>query len=300
MKTSFIARLCAIIISLFFAGAVAAQSYIPLAPLPGIDYGKAGENPTAAFAGYLSSLVTFAIAIAGALAVIMIIIGGTQYVASGITPDAKGDAKDRITNAFIGLALTLTSYLILNSINPDLLKFNLVLDPVALTEKQVAVEVVEEGAWGDDYTTRSRLITGGSGKLIITPPGKSCAEIGETGCTSVFGLGETAISGLIDLANNCTGCEVAVTGGTEYWRHGNKSTDRNLNKTQHKPGGNVVDLSLNDTKLNNYIRTKGTLLKDSAACSTGTHYQIGNAMYVDEDIPGNPGHWHVCYGYSAQ
>lgn len=99
-----------------------AQGYTPLAPLPG-TFTEAGNVKTTNITTYLSGAIKLLIAVGAALAVLFAVIGGTQYVAAGISPDAKSDAKSKITNAFIGLTLILTSYLILNSINPALVQF---------------------------------------------------------------------------------------------------------------------------------------------------------------------------------
>lgn len=107
---------------------VHAQSYTPLAPLP---IGEGGATPSSyTMSTYLSGALKLLIALGGAFSILTAIIGGTQYVAASITPDAKNNAKKRIENAFIGLALVLTSYLILNSINPKLLAFNFMLPAV--------------------------------------------------------------------------------------------------------------------------------------------------------------------------
>lgn len=122
----------ALIITLFggmlIAAAQTSENYVLLAPLP---IGENGSSPTTTtLPAYLAGMLKLLIATAGALAVLMMIIGGTQYVAAGVTPDAKSTAKDRITNAAIGLALTLASYLILVSINPKLVEFDLALPPI--------------------------------------------------------------------------------------------------------------------------------------------------------------------------
>jgi hypothetical protein len=107
---------------------VGAQGYVPLAQLP---IGPGGtELPSWTLSSYLVGAIKLLVAAGGALAVLMLIIAGTQYVAAGINPSAKGDAKDRIVGALIGLALVLTSYLILNSIDPRLVQFNLTLPTV--------------------------------------------------------------------------------------------------------------------------------------------------------------------------
>ena len=114
-----------------------AQGYVPLAPLPG-TFSSSGDTKSANIGGYLSGMLKLLIALGGALAILMAIIGGTQYVAAGISPDAKSSAKARIANAFIGLALILSSYLILNSINPKLVAFDLSLKTVSNPQKTPA------------------------------------------------------------------------------------------------------------------------------------------------------------------
>lgn len=105
-------------------------SYTPLVTLPLGEEGAILSSWT--LSTYLSGMLRLIIALGGAVAVFMAIIGGVQYVASGITPSAKNDAKDRITNAFIGLAIILTSYLLLNTISPDLVNFKLALPMIEL------------------------------------------------------------------------------------------------------------------------------------------------------------------------
>lgn len=126
-------------IIVFGAGVLVAhaQGYAPLAPLPG-TFTTAGDAKNTNLGGYLSGMLKLLIALGGALAILMAIIGGTQYVAAGISPDAKSSAKARIMNAFIGLALILSSYLILNSINPKLVAFDLSLKRVDNPKKAPA------------------------------------------------------------------------------------------------------------------------------------------------------------------
>ncbi|MFA5997181.1 MAG: hypothetical protein WC791_01685 [Candidatus Paceibacterota bacterium] len=106
-----------------------AQGYVPLQSLPGIINPSTGTTdlPT-----YLAGMIKLLIALGAGLAVLYGVIGGTQYVAAGISPDAKSGAKERIVNALIGLTIILSSYLVLNSINPDLVNFKLTLDSVTV------------------------------------------------------------------------------------------------------------------------------------------------------------------------
>jgi len=102
-------------IVLFLGGFAAVSGYVPLETLPsspGVD--------TSTLGGYLANIYTIGIGLAGVLAVLMIVIGGIQYIGSGMSPSGKSDAKDRIRNAIMGLLLALLSWIILNTINPTL------------------------------------------------------------------------------------------------------------------------------------------------------------------------------------
>lgn len=84
--------------------------------------------------------VKIAIQLAGMLAVIMIIVGGIQYVSTD-SWSGKSDGKQRIQAALGGLALALASYIILNTINPALTDLNFTIEPVKLTDSTVGIGV---------------------------------------------------------------------------------------------------------------------------------------------------------------
>jgi len=87
----------------------------PGAPCPATPE-KAAESPAA----YIARLYQFALAIAGMLAFGMIIYGAIQYTVSAGNVAQQSDAKDRITQALWGVALLLGAYLILHTIDPQL------------------------------------------------------------------------------------------------------------------------------------------------------------------------------------
>lgn len=124
-----------------------AQGYTPLAPLPGtvnLDDTTALRVGETNLTTYISGAIKLLIAIGGALSILMAIIGGAQFVTAGIAPSARQDAKNRILNAFTGLALILSSYLILNSINPKLVEFKLSLENVTpVITRPVTPETVQ-------------------------------------------------------------------------------------------------------------------------------------------------------------
>lgn len=70
---------------------------------------------------FLSSVYNFGVAAAAALAVLMIAWGGIEYMTTEAFFE-KSEAKNKIKGALWGLLLVLASYLILWTVNPDILK----------------------------------------------------------------------------------------------------------------------------------------------------------------------------------
>ncbi len=105
----------------------------PKISIPGLKFGEPkistngnGEDQLidVPFLGqYIAAVYKYAVAIAGIIAVVMIIIAGFQWATSGGSADAISEAKKRISNAIIGLILTLSSYVILYTVNPELVSF---------------------------------------------------------------------------------------------------------------------------------------------------------------------------------
>jgi len=83
---------------------------VPLLGLP--------DNPT--LPQYVTFLFSWAISIAGALAVISFAIGAVGYLISLDSAEIKSNSVDRMKSAILGLLLILASFLILNTINPAL------------------------------------------------------------------------------------------------------------------------------------------------------------------------------------
>lgn len=89
------------------------QGYELLAPFPGT-----GDSPS--LSSYLVALFKMLLGAAVILAVIMIVIGGVQYMGSE-SIFSHEDSKKRIWGAVFGLLLAFLAYIILQTINPGLL-----------------------------------------------------------------------------------------------------------------------------------------------------------------------------------
>ena len=114
-------------------------NYYPLAPLPGVgqtctqdikgkticvETASEAGKPSTAFAGYLNAMIKIFIGLCAVLAMVMIIMGGIQYMTSELI-SGKEEGKKKITQAVLGLILALGAVAILNTINPDLLDLSL-------------------------------------------------------------------------------------------------------------------------------------------------------------------------------
>lgn len=105
-----------------------------------IDYidVPAGTTPeevgTTTVPRYFEYLYYFLIWTSGILALLALIYAGFKYLTSIGNPDKLKDAKNGIFSAFLGLAIVLGSYVILQKINPNFLTWNLpALKPIIST-----------------------------------------------------------------------------------------------------------------------------------------------------------------------
>ncbi len=96
--------------------------YHPLAPIPGIQYAT-GKYGSVELGPYLASMFKLGIGLCSVFAVLMIMIGGLEYVLTE-KAGSKEDAKTRISGAIVGLLLALSSYIILYTINPCLISLD--------------------------------------------------------------------------------------------------------------------------------------------------------------------------------
>jgi hypothetical protein len=269
-------------------------TYTPLAPLPGlensgcvdngkpcIDTQKSDTNPCP-FGNYLNIMFKLFLGVAGVLAVVMIVMGGVQYMTSDLV-SSKEEGKKTITNAIFGLLVGLGAVLILNTINPNLLdvclnnlpKATIVIDDsvpqTAINGKYCTGTTGGPYAAGADWAT----IAGNQTTLPanITTNNGECAKVGDQNCTSLRGLSLNIIN---TITTNCSNCgNLVVTGGTECWLHGGASQS-----TTHRPDSPSTDLRIgSNPSLDAYIKS-GTKNK--------SWYKKDGISYLLES-----NHWHA-------
>jgi hypothetical protein len=228
--------------------------------------------------GYLNALYQLGLGVATVLAVIMIIWGGLEYMTKD-SIQSKSDGRNRITKALIGLLLAYGSWLILYTINPNLVSFQF-LNRLK-TQTGTGGNAPASGEMPQsEKDIRDRLKAAGININHTEPCG-----LGETtGCTTLAGLPEKAIQGLINLREACD-CAITVTGGTES---GHKT---------HGPGIPVVDVS-SFPALSEYATKNGASPVTATTCPPGRFHQIRHFIFQWEPA-GCHGvkdtHWHLIF-----
>ncbi len=260
------------------------EPYKLLAPLPcskdtpGCESGKLTTfNPTnengSALGSYLNLIVQLVIGISAILAVVMIVMGGIEYMGSELI-SSKEAGKDRIKDALLGLLIALGAYALLNTINPSLLKSNINIPDAKVTV--VVDDSVPQTPVGGKYKNGIAENTPLTGTPTPLPPGVTlnaaqCTFVGQRGCTSTIGLNMSQVQA---IQRGCN-CNIVITGGTEWWLHGGQS-----GSTTHQNGSSTVDLRPNP-QLNAYLSGGKPLVLNS-------RYPPPNGPYYWEGD-----HWHI-------
>ncbi len=275
--TTFVAPLGALLLPLLvWAQTTKTTDYLLVENLPFI-------KDTTNIATYLQGVFNLGMGLAVTLAILMIVVNGIKYMVS----DAIGEkiaAKDIIKNAMIGLLIIFGSVLILNTINPQLITFNL---QATIDRTVAAIKAGQPGGadyepppsgddedegtpWPSDSKERGML----GNNVTYNHGAVTCTTVGQEGCTSVYGLSPNTIAGIINLKTKCN-CSLTITGATEYWAH--KTHDDKQ----------TVDFGLNPA-LATYIRGQDPTPQNTCL---GPLYSFGGVEYLLE----NNNHWHVCY-----
>lgn len=242
--------------------------------------------PEGGLAGYLNAFFKFGLAIAVLLAVVLFVYNGVVYMTSDAT-GKKEESKKAFFGIIGGLILALSTVLILQQINPDLVNFKLfqtlrdVSDTVSTTPPAPPAPPPAPEA---ELAAREAFKALGIG--INNPP---CTGSSGSGCTNVVGLEviRPFLGGIASDLGGCTAenwdakrCPVTVTGGTEP---GHKT---------HGPGKQIVDLRFGE-KVSSWVTRNAQ--KCSKNHSLGPVWVIRNAqVYFLDESGGSARHWHVC------
>lgn len=155
------AGLFLLLVGIAFFGASwvhAQEGYQPLTGLPG-----ATEPNQLNLAGYVNALFLISISVGGMLAVLRIAFAGFQYMTSGLI-SSKEKAKEDITGALLGLGILLASFVVLYTINPNLVNLNVLQNAPGVTLENVPTNPTNTGGGGN---------SGGSNERVSECPGSN-------------------------------------------------------------------------------------------------------------------------------
>ncbi len=227
------------------------DNYQFLAPLP--DPNNSGTlkdsislGGTSGLSSYINMVIKLFIGICAVLAVVMIVLGGLEYMTSELIHN-KEEGKQRITNAIFGLVLAMGAWTLLYTINPKLLDIDLSkLKPavVVVNQDNDVPQTPLNGKYGNYLDGADWAAIAGAS--IPPPAGISvkqpeCTTVGQRDCTSTRRLNYGAV---IAIRDACPSCQITITGGTEYWLHSVT--------TSHREGNSTVDLR-SDNTLNSFL-----------------------------------------------
>ena len=106
------------------------DSYTTLAPIPNVG-SSVSINGGSGLSSYLNNIYILGISLCTGLAVLMIVIGGIEYMGSG-SWSGKDEGKERIKAALLGLLVALGSWVILNTLDTRFLNTNLNVQQVSV------------------------------------------------------------------------------------------------------------------------------------------------------------------------
>jgi hypothetical protein len=225
--------------------------------------------------------------------VVIVVVASTKYAQAGLF---RMEASQRgITNSneifkktTLGLVGVFSLWLILATVNKDLLSGNVGLDALRAGEfggggaTGVIPEVNPTGEGmkpstvsGDEASARKKMSDVGIG-WNNEPCTEAQMKESKPSCTNLGGLPEETLNMLITLKRGCS-CEVTITGGTEP---GHRS---------HGVGKRPVDLRLRSESdsLYQYVKKNGTPNISGSSVKWGLH------GYIFWDEPGGNRHFHV-------
>lgn len=143
----------------------------------------------------------WAIAIGGIATFIALLFGGFLYLTSAGDPGKLREAKDRIISAFVGLAILLGSWLILNTLNPELVVLKtpeatvptiatgtIPLATSTLPSCSSAVVYSNTGCSGNSVTINTGSQTGNLISTLGGQPRSICLTCPVSGCVCVVKL----------------------------------------------------------------------------------------------------------------
>lgn len=234
---------------------------------------------------YLSAFFQLGLGIAVFASVFVFIYNGVVYMTSDVVGN-KGKATEAMQSAVWGLILALSSWLILNQINPNLVDFKLFRTLEVIREE---VSTTPPPPPETTASTTEEAARQAFKALGVGINQNSCAPgQGVPNCINVVGLDAARgfLGGLASALGGCTPenwealrCTVTITGGTEPGHQ------------THRVGRPIFDIRFNQKTLDYITRNASRCSQDH---SLGPVWVIRNTQTYFLDEQAGARHWHIC------
>ncbi|MES2953263.1 MAG: transglycosylase SLT domain-containing protein [Patescibacteria group bacterium] len=216
-------------------------TYCFLAPInvPGLDLTKAGISEEGV-SDYLRTLFTLFISFGGVVLFFSLVWAGLQYIWGGVGGRIEGvnEARARIRNAGIGTAIALGSFLILRTINPNIVAFKFTIPKIE----------VRGGATGQARAKDAIR----QAKDAVTGGGTTAPRLENTNLTSKTGFRNDSWNAYALAQVQRTGLSnIPITDAAAFFPDG-KVTDEGWVELLGKIAKRESDFNPNDVYLNNY------------------------------------------------
>ncbi|MEK7091590.1 MAG: pilin [Patescibacteria group bacterium] len=197
---------------------------------------------------YLQKAFNILITVGVIFAIVSVIYGGAMYILSGI-PGQINKGKGIMKNAFVGLALILSSWLILHTINPNLTTLSLDLESsgsggVAGATNPDPTGISPPGS-GTNNNPSGGAVVGQSGLSHQEVMGKLKPGIEIKPGVDMAGVQQSTIDGINKVKTDCPDCQIIITSATG-------DVHSTLGPYSHA-NGYKLDIRRTDSKLNSYI-----------------------------------------------
>ena len=263
-----------------------AQATVTISPaIPGNYANTTSTSPGA----FIANFYQFALLISGVLAFVVIVYGGVRSAMSAGNPSAVSEGRKYIWSALLGLLLLAGAYIILNTVNPNLLNLNLpALSPLPVQGGGPNTGVPTQGnVAGAGWTTAQVLANFNQVGGITVKDG-----------ASVNGLLQQTVYDIDTLESSCRqaegSCSIVITSGTDSHAAG---TGHALGyKADIRSGNNGgdpnIDAFITSQPIAGYETINGTRV---------ALYAFGGGTIADErNVPGVTPHWDLSSGGGHQ
>jgi len=178
------------------------SSYTLLQQLPNMTP-TVDVTGTTALGSYWNIMIKIFIGLCAVLAVIMVMWGGIEYITSELI-SSKEEGKKRIMDAIFGLILAIGAWLLLNTINPNLLRTDF-------------SSLISQAAYAQIAGSNSIYVKPASDSARCTPVTNTSSACTVANLTGTFGSNATSMSKICNVessgnANNVSGTDKGTDG----------------------------------------------------------------------------------------